>query len=104
MLKADIRAKAAAQSEWVLYGPNDHLVATVSLTHLRRKITERNAQKTKEWIDLRLQKGRRGTSSFNTRAQEPPAKRTEGRSCALLPAANRACPNSIVHERKVEES
>ena len=37
---AGIRAKAAAQSEWV--GCNDHLVATINLTHLQRKNTEGN--------------------------------------------------------------
>jgi len=103
---ADIRAKAAARSEWVLYGRNDRLVATVSLTHLRREITEPTTQKTKEWIGLRLQKGKRREHLHpsKTRAQEPSAKRTEGRGCALLPAVNGARPNGTVHERKAEEN
>jgi len=46
--------KAAARSEWV--GRNDHLVATISLTRLRRKITERTRQEVKERIDLRIGK------------------------------------------------
>ena len=41
--------KEAARSEWVLYGRNDHLAATTSLTRLRRKITEWTAQETKQW-------------------------------------------------------
>jgi len=48
---ADMQAKAVGRSEWV--GRNNHLVATISLTHLQRKITEWTRQETKEWIDLR---------------------------------------------------
>jgi ribonuclease HI len=42
---ADIRAKAAAQSEWV--GRNDDPVATISLAHLQRTTIERIARETK---------------------------------------------------------
>ena len=49
---ADIRAKETARSEWV--GRNDHhLVVTINLAHLRRKITERTVRGTKEQADPR---------------------------------------------------
>jgi hypothetical protein len=62
---ADTRAKAAARSEWGLYGRNNsdhwHLAATISLTHLRRKITERTVQETKQWISQWIGKRREYT-------------------------------------------
>jgi len=100
---ADIRAKAAARSEWVPHGRNKRLVATTSLTPLQRKITERTAQETKEWIDLRIGKRRGYLPPSKIRAQRSPTERAEGGSCTILPV-NRARPNNTVHKRNTEEN
>ena len=97
---ADIRAKAAAQSE---YRYNEHLVAiTTSLTHFHRKITGRTARETKMQIDLRIGKRRGYLPTKIAGYQESPAERAEGGSYALLLTVNGARPNSTIHERKAE--